>query len=224
MDSQSEKDVKFPPLVFPAQKQIHLAVMWLPESRPSPVSPVHLSHLWTESSESILSCSCWDSACSRLFWGRRPLCPSSDWTLPSLWQTRRYLRRRSSHTLQPITNEDCSQVFAHKGLTADRLSAPADLLHVVLIVVFLHQTADAVHRLPRLFQLSTQNYYISAASLNSPQSQPERGTWTWLRSSGLTLLNSSSSSSKVKALNLELCQYSSSSALLFIICTQHNFI
>lgn len=100
----------------------------------------------------------------------------------------------------------------HPALTSHGLPAPADLLQIVIVII--NNVPKAVHRPLRFLQLREED------SLLTPQrgdAAPQRGAGRG-RGSAPTWDSSSSSSSKVKARNLELCQYSSSSARALLIC------
>lgn len=100
----------------------------------------------------------------------------------------------------------------HPTLTSHGLPAPADLLQVIIVIV--NDVPKAVHRPLRFLQLREEDRLPThQRGAAAPQRRAGRGG-----GSAPTWDSSSSSSSKVKARNLELCQYSSSSARALLIC------
>lgn len=100
----------------------------------------------------------------------------------------------------------------HPALTSHGLPAPADLLQIVIVIV--NDVPKAVHRPLRFLQLREED---SLRTHQRGAAAPQRGAGRG-GGSAPTWDSSSSSSSKVKARNLELCQYSSSSARALLIC------
>lgn len=100
----------------------------------------------------------------------------------------------------------------HPALTSHGLPAPADLLQIVIVII--NDVPKAVHRPLRFLQLREEDSLLTPQRGDAaPRGGAGRG-----RGSAPTWDSSSSSSSKVKARNLELCQYSSSSARALLIC------